>query len=283
MSDMVFLNGSFVPGNEAAISPDDRGFNFADGVYEVIKYYKGKPFRMEDHLERLERSLHEVRIRYTGTRDLPAILMELLTMNGLNESDAGVYIQITRGAHRRVHHFPEALQPTVYVSAFPFGSFTEWLENGIGAITREDIRWMRCDIKSVALLPNTMLYDEARQNGAGECILVRHGNITEATHSTVFGVKGGRLYTHPLSNLILPGITRKVILEMCILHGIPFVEKPIPESALADMDELFIAGTGSEVTPVIMVNGKMIGDGKPGILTRKIQEIFFGLVNHSYQ
>jgi len=276
MSEKVYLNGSFLPKHEAKISPDDRGFNFADGVYEVIKYYKGKPFRLEDHLDRLERSLKEVRIHYPGTRDLPGVLMELLKMNELNGSEAGVYIQITRGAHRRVHHFPETEQPTVYISAFPFGSFTEWLENGIGVITREDIRWMRCDIKSVSLLPNTMLYDEARQNGAGECVMVRDGNVTEATHSTVFGVKGGRLYTHPQSNLILPGITRKVILEMCILHDIPFEEKPIPESMLTDMDELFIAGTGSEVTPVVMVNGKKIGDGKPGIVTRKIQGLFFG-------
>lgn len=278
MNDMVYLNGNFVSRQEAAVSPDDRGFNFADGVYEVIKFYKGKPFRMEDHLDRLERSLREVRIRYAGTRDLPAILMELLMMNGLNESDSGVYIQITRGAHRRVHHFPENVPPTVYISAFPFGSFTEWLANGIAVITRDDIRWMRCDIKSVSLLPNTMLYDEARQSGAGECILVRGGIVTEATHSTVFGAKDGSLYTHPLSNLILPGVTRKVILELCILHGIPFEEKPIPESMLPEMDELFIAGTGSEVTPVVMVNGKRIGDGKPGKLTRKIQEIFFRVV-----
>lgn len=276
MSDIVYLNGDFLPRQEAVISPDDRGFNFADGVYEVIKYYKGNPFRMDDHLERLERSLREVRIHYPGTQDLPGILKELLEINGLNGSDAGVYIQVTRGTHRRVHHFPENIQPTVYLSAFPFGSFTEWLENGIGVITREDIRWMRCDIKSVSLLPNTMLYDEARQNGAGECFLIRDGHVTEATHSTVFGVKNGKLFTHPLSNLILPGITRKVILEMCILHGIPFEEEPIPESMLADMDELFIAGTGSEVTPVVSVNGKMIGDGKPGQMTRRIQGEFFG-------
>lgn len=275
MSDIVYLNGNFLPLQEAKISPDDRGFNFADGVYEVIKYYKGRPFRMDDHLDRLVRSLGEVRISYPDTGVFPGILQELLELNGLRGSDAGVYIQITRGAHRRVHHFPETIQPTVYLSAFPFGSFTEWLENGIGVITREDIRWMRCDIKSVSLLPNTMLYDEARQNGAGECILVRDGLVTEATHSTVFGVKDGRLYTHPLSNLILPGITRKVILEMCILHGIPFEEKPMPESMLTGMDELFIAGTGSEITPVVNVNGKIIGDGKPGVLTRKIQGIFF--------
>lgn len=278
MSEVVFLNGSFKDKKEALISPEDRGFNFADGVYEVVKYYSGSPFRIRDHIERLERSLKEVRIHYAGLTYLPDMMGELLSRNGLSQDDAGVYLQITRGASRRVHHFPDDLQPTVYAFAFSFPSFAEALENGIRVTTAEDIRWLRCDIKSVALLPNTMLYQQAVEVGAGECILVRDGHVTEATHSSAFIVKNGIIHTHPATNLILPGITRKVVLELCIVHRIPFIEIPFTEAELLDADEIFIAGTGSEITPVIQVNEMVIGNGKPGRTTKWLQELFFDYV-----
>lgn len=275
MSEVVFLNGSFLDKADALISPEDRGFNFADGVYEVVKYYSGNPFHMKEHIERLERSLSEVKIPYCGTASLPAMMAELLSRNGLSQADAGLYLQITRGASRRVHHFPNDLQPTVYAFAFPFPSFSEALEKGIRVSVAEDIRWLRCDIKSVALLPNTMLYQQAVENGAGECILVRDGQVTEATHSSVFVVKNGILYTHPASNLILPGITRKVVLELCIVHGISFSECAVTGEELFEADEIFIAGTGSEITPVVQVNEKAVGLGVPGRITRWLQELFF--------
>jgi len=275
MSEVVFLNGSFLDKADALISPEDRGFNFADGVYEVVKYYSGNPFHMKEHIERLERSLSEVKIPYCGTASLPAMMAELLSRNGLSQADAGLYLQITRGASRRVHHFPNDLQPTVYAFAFPFPSFSEALEKGIRVSVAEDIRWLRCDIKSVSLLPNTMLYQQAVENGAGECILVRDGQVTEATHSSVFVVKNGILYTHPASNLILPGITRKVVLELCIVHGISFSECAVTGAELFEADEIFIAGTGSEITPVVQVNEKAVGSGVPGRITRWLQELFF--------
>ena len=275
MSEVVFLNGSFLDKADALISPEDRGFNFADGVYEVVKYYSGNPFHMKEHIERLERSLSEVKIPYCGTASLPAMMAELLSRNGLSQADAGLYLQITRGASRRVHHFPNDLQPTVYAFAFPFPSFSEALEKGIRVSVAEDIRWLRCDIKSVALLPNTMLYQQAVENGAGECILVRDGQVTEATHSSVFVVKNGILYTHPASNLILPGITRKVVLELCIVYGISFSECAVTGAELFEADEIFIAGTGSEITPVVQVNEKAVGSGVPGRITRWLQELFF--------
>ncbi len=275
MSEVVFLNGSFRDKAEALISPEDRGFNFADGVYEVVKFYGGIPFRMKDHIERLDRSLSEVRIDYIQTAFLPDMMAELLSRNGLSHSDAGVYLQITRGASRRVHHFPSDLQPTVYAYAFPFPSFSEALDKGIRVTTADDIRWLRCDIKSVALLPNTMLYQQAVENGAGECILVRDGRVTEATHSSVFVVKNGILYTHPASNLILPGITRKVVLELCIVNGIAFSEHAVKEPELYEADEIFIAGTGSEITPVVQVNDKLVCTGVPGRVTRWLQGLFF--------
>ncbi|WP_372949914.1 D-amino-acid transaminase [Mariniphaga sp.] len=278
MSETIYLNGTFLPKEKAAISPDDRGFIFADGVYEVIKYYNGKPFRYDDHLERLERSLKEVQIRFEDLAVFENIFSKLLEENRLTEVHSGIYLQITRGAKNRVHHFPEGIQPTVYAFAFPLPSFTENLERGIKVITREDIRWLRCDIKSVALLPNTMLYNQAVESGAGECILIRDGKVTEATHSSVLAVKNGTVITHPLSNLILPGISRKVILEICTKNNIPVEERNFSEKELYDMDELMISGTGSEITPVIQVNDTPVGNKKPGEITRFLQKKFFEMV-----
>lgn len=278
MSGTLFLNGNFVPADGAQIKPNDRGFNFADGVYEVVKYYHGKPFRMEDHLDRLRYSLSEVGINYKEVDALPAIFSRLLQSNGLMEEEAGVYLQITRGAHRRVHFQPSEITPTVYAWAFPFASFTEGLNNGIGVVTAEDIRWLRCDIKSISLLPNTMLYQKAVDAGAGETFLIRDGRISEATHSSVFGVKDGALFTHPLSSLILPGITRKVILEISRKWNIPYREEAIVAAELADFHEFFITGTGSEVMPVISIDGRKVGTGSPGPVTRRLQTLFFEMV-----
>lgn len=277
MSEIVYLNGEYVSRKEAKISPDDRGFIFADGIYEVIKYYNGKPFRYDNHLARLERSLSEVQLRFSSISNLKDIFTELLTQNNLIEKHAGVYLQITRGVNGRVHHFPKDIRPTVYAFAFELPSAKENLENGIKVITHEDIRWLRCDIKSVSLLPNTMLYNQAVEAGAGECILIRNGKVTEATHSSVFAVKKGKVIVHPLSNLVLPGITRKVVLEICTQNKIPVEEQAFSEMELFEMDELFIAGTGSEITPVVEINETKVGNKKPGEITRFIQQVFFAL------
>lgn len=274
MSEIVYLNNQFVEKQDAKISPDDRGFIFADGVYEVIKYYNGKPFRYDDHLWRLKRSLSEMEIGF-DTNNLGSIFNELLVKNELTGKQAGLYLQISRGEHRRVHHFPENITPTVYAFAYHMPSFTDNLENGIKVITHEDIRWQRCDIKSVSLLPNSMIYNKAVKAGAGESVLIRDGFVTEATHSSVLGVKNGIVITRPLSNLILPGITRKVILEICQANQIQYEERAFSEKELYEMDELIIAGTGSEVTPVIRINDAPVGKGKPGEITRFIQQKFF--------
>ncbi len=278
MSETVYLNGEFVAKEDAKISPNDRGFIFADGVYEVIKYYNGKPFRYEDHLKRLKRSLSEISIDYTKLEALEAVFKDLLKMNNLEVKHAGVYLQITRGANKRVHFFPADIPPTEYAFAYEMPSFTEKLENGINVITQEDIRWLRCDIKSVSLLPNTMLFNEAAKKGAGETILIRNGVVTEASHSSVLGVKNGTVITHPLSNLVLPGITRKVVLEICAENNIPVEERAILADELLEMDEIMIAGTGSEVTPVIQVDDVAVGNKKPSEITRLIQKKFFELV-----
>lgn len=278
MSEIVYLNGGFVAKDEAKISPDDRGFLFADGVYEVIKFYYGKPFRFEDHLSRLKRSLRELRIDFDGIQELEKICLELINTNNLNERHAGIYIQITRGVNKRVHFFPKGVAPTIYAFASELPSAKENLENGIKVVTQEDIRWHRCDIKSVSLLPNTMMFNEAVEAGAGEVVLIRNGVVTEATHSSLLGVKNGIVFTHPLTNHILPGITRKVILEICEKYDIPFEERAMTEKELFGLDELIVAGTGTEVTPVVQIDERPVGNKKPGEITRFIQQKFFEMV-----
>jgi len=278
MSEIVYLNGEWVERDQACLSPDDRGFIFADGVYEVTKFYRGKAFRMPDHLKRLKRSLGELSIEFPEIDKLESISTELLEKNNLMDAEAGVYWQITRGAHARIHHFPLNPKPSIYAFASLMTSAAEKLKKGIKVIVQEDIRWKRCDIKSVSLLPNTMLYNEAVKNGAGESILVREGFVTEGTHSSVFAIKDGTLITRPLSNLILPGITRTVVMEICAEHNIPVEEKLFSEAELFEMDEIFMCGTGSEILPVVQVNDMLVGDGTPGKLTQKLQELFFQLV-----
>ncbi len=276
MMNIVYLNGQFIPKEDARISPDDRGFLFADGVYEVAKYYKGKAFRYQDHLDRLNRSLAEIQINFADTNKLEAIFEELIIRNNLADQDAGIYLQITRGgASSRSHFFPKNIEPTVYAYAFPFPSSVDKLENGIKVISREDIRWHRCDIKSVSLLPNTLLNNEAVENGALECVMVRDGYMTEGTHSSLFAVKDRVVITRPLSNLILPGITRKVVLEICKEDSIPFEERLFTKDELYQMDEVFLAGTGSEIMPVVEIDDKIIGNKKPGTITRLLQKKFF--------
>lgn len=275
MNETVYLNGKFVERSKASVSPDDRGFNFADGIYEVIKYYRGIPFRYEDHLARLKRNLTEVRIAFGGTDQLAGVFRELLERNEQTEQDAGVYLQITRGSYPRMHRFPDDSSPTVFASAFPFPTNLKAVNEGIGVITADDIRWLRCDIKTVGLLPNVLYFQKAYEEGAGEVIFIRNGVVTEASHSNVLGVKDGAVYTHPDSNLILPGITKIVVREICREGGVNFVEEAISGAALQAMDELLVIGTGSEITPVVQINGTFIGGGRPGPVSRLIQKRFF--------
>jgi D-alanine transaminase len=272
---IVYLNGRFISKDESFVSTDDRGFYFADGVYEVIKYYKGLPFCFGDHMIRLRHSLSAVRIDF-DVSTLGSLCDRLIEDNLLKDEYAGVYIQITRGVAPRIHRFPgNEIKPTLFIRAFTMPSYLDDLRNGIRVITREDIRWLRCDVKSIALLPNTMLFQEAVELNAGECFLVRNGNFTEATHSNIMAVIGETVFTHPDSNLILPGITKKVIIRICDEFCIPLTERPVASIEAKLFDECFITGTGSEVMPVVEIDGKPVGNGKPGYVTRRLQEEFF--------
>ncbi|MBN1261636.1 MAG: aminotransferase class IV [Anaerolineae bacterium] len=272
---IVYFNGRYLPQEDVHISPDDRGFVFADGVYEVIRAYHGVLFHADLHFARLQRSLSEIGIPEADVPTLEAACYGLLERNGLLDTDARFYLQITRGVARRTHVFPDPPpDPTVYITA---GAITppekEW-ETGIKVILVPDIRWARCDIKSLMLLPNILASQQAKEAGAWEAIFVRDGVVTEGSHTTVCGIFDGTLFTAPVTNNILGGVTREIVLSACRRLSIPIKEFPIFEATLPRAQELMILGTTTEVMPVVQVDDLIIGDGAPGPLTRKLQRAF---------
>jgi D-alanine transaminase len=272
---LSYFNGKYLEKDEIQISPDDRGFLFADGLYELIRSYSGRLFRMKDHVERLNYGAREIRLPVTDFGYLEEVARELIKRNKLFEGDAIVYIQVTRGTHPRLHKFPPPDTPlTVYATCKPFEPKTDELEKGVRVIFVPDLRWARTDIKSVGLLPNVLAQNQAVESGASEAVLVRDGSVTEGTHSNFFAVIDGTVTTRPRTNYILGGITRQVILELCQKLSIPYLERSIPEAQALAADELFIAGTTVEITPVVAVDERKIAGGKPGPITKKLQEAF---------
>jgi D-alanine transaminase len=269
----AYFNGSFLNKDEIKISPDDRGFLFADGIYEVVRWYQGNFFDMNGHLKRFKRSLRELRINLSEADLFPSNAFELIKRNNLLSQPAMVYYQVTRGASRRSHTFPcPEVTPTVYAYAWGFIPDTLSKETGIKVMLKEDIRWSRCDIKSVALLANTLSFQEAAECGLKECIFVRNGLITEASHSNIFFVVNGTLITHPETNHILSGITRNNVLRLAQDAGLNIREEALQDNRLRFAQEAFITNTSAEVTPVIEIGGNIIGDGEPGPITKILQE-----------
>ncbi len=267
--------GAILPRTQVRISPDDRGFYFADGVYEAVRTYAGKLFRMTEHLQRFQRSLQAVRINLPDRHNLKQICTELLQRNDLKENDAFFYIQATRGTAPRNLLFPAPpTLPTLYVSVTPITPPVREQSTGIRVITVPDIRWQRCDIKSIGLLASVLARQSAADAGAEEALFVRNGLITEGTHTNLFGVKDGIILTHPLNNHILPGVTRIVLLELCQRLKLPVQETAISADSVYELDELFVTSTTWEVVPVIAVNNRPIGNGQPGPLTRHLQAKF---------
>lgn len=278
--DPVYLNGEFMPRSEARIPVEDRGFLFADGLYEVTPYYGGTPLRMQGHLDRLDRGLCELRIDLDPA-PLADLQAELLDRRGLTDTEmAIVYLQVTRGVAPRTHAFPEpAPEPTVFAYAKPFErpSPSRWAE-GYSAITVPDRRWSRCDLKTIQLLPSVLAQEEARRAGVTDALLVRDGLALEGAHNNVFAVFGDTVTTHPASNQILPGITRTVVIEVARELGIPVRERAIPVDELAGASELFFTGTTTEIRPTVELDGKPVGEGTPGFVTRRLMEGFQALV-----
>jgi len=271
----IYLNGKFRKLQEASISPDDRGFLFGDGTYEVIRAYHGKWFRMESHLARFKRSLDALRISIQPFPDFRMIGGELQSYNDIARQDASLYLQVTRGAAPRRHRFPEAgTQPTVYASLSPIRTDRDKWENGGKIILLPDGRWNRCDIKSISLLANVLACQEAAEQGAEEAVFVRDGTVREGTHTNFCAVFGGEVWTHPSDHSILDGITRMTVIECCSELGIPLHEKPIPESMLGHAEEVFIIGSITEIMPVTSIGGRPVAGGRPGRVTRAVQAAY---------
>jgi D-alanine transaminase len=272
---LVYLNGEYIPLEEARVSVEDRGFLFADGVYEVIRTYGGQPYELEEHLERLLRGITALEMEYRDMAALARIARRLLAENRIAGAGA-IYIQVTRGAAPRKHAFPpQGTPPTVYVAATAYTPHPAAVgEDGVMAITAPDNRWGRCDIKSISLLPNVMANQAAKAAGAFEAVLVRDGVITEGSHSNVWGVRDGRLITYPASNYILAGLTRATVFRLAARLGLEAVEGVILAHEIYDLDEVFLTGTTTEVMPVVSVDGREIVDGEPGPVSRRLMKAF---------
>jgi D-alanine transaminase len=267
----VYLNGKYLPLEDARISVLDRGFTFGDGVYEVFLVYKRKIFRLEEHLDRLERSLAALYIDNPRSREeWKQILMTLVSENPAD--DQSLYLQITRGVSERDHAIALAKEPTIFAMSKPLPKRN--LVQGINAITCEDIRWKFCDIKAITLLPSVLLRHQAMQAGATEAILYKGDIITEGAASNVFVVKNGEVKTTPKSNSILPGITRDLVVELLQKAGIPCAETSIHRNELGQADEIWITSSTWEIVPVIRLDNSPVGDGKPGKVWREAMAIY---------
>ncbi|MFI5238067.1 MAG: D-amino-acid transaminase [Ignavibacteriales bacterium] len=272
---LVILNHKIIAIDDACISPFDRGFLFADGVYESIRTYNKKLFRYKDHLDRLKKSLKEIRIEFNDFDSIENNIYDLIKKNKI-ETEALVYLQITRGtAFPRTHRFPEEkITATLFLSVQELKTNENEQLTGVKVILQEDIRWLRCDIKSTSLLPVVLANQKAFEEGAAEAILVRDGNITEGTHTNFFAVKDETVYTAPRSKLILDGITRKVVLEFCKKFKVEFREEFISKDDLKNFTEFFITSTTKEITPVTEIDYWTINEGEPGKITKSLQSVF---------
>jgi D-alanine transaminase len=270
----VFLNGAFMPLSEAKVPVLDRGFIFGDGVYEVVPVYSKVPFRLEEHLARLERSLAAVGIRNPYTRE-----QWRAYVSGVIErqpfEDQAVYFQVTRGVAKRDHAFPKHAEPTVFMMSNPLvPPPAAQVESGASAITAHDNRWLRCDIKSISLIGNVLLRQLSAEADAVETILFRDGKLTEASASNVFVVKGGVIQSPPKNQLILPGITYDVVVELARANALPLEFRDISEAEVRGADELWVTSSSKEVLAIVRLDGRPLGDGRPGPLFRRMYRLY---------
>jgi D-alanine transaminase len=274
MSETAYLNGEFLPLDQARVSALDRGFIFGDGVYEVIPVYSRRPFRLPEHLQRLQRSLDAIRLGNPMTdAEWTRLTHELVARHGAE--DQSVYLQVTRGVAKRDHAFPKEGKPTVFMMSSPLVTpAREWVEKGVPCITATDYRWLKCDVKSVSLLANCLLRQSAADAGAAEVVLFRDGCLTEASASNIFVVRKGKLLAPPKNHLILPGITYDVVLELAAASGITVELRAIPEHEVRSADELWVTSSSKEVLAVTLLDGKPVGNGQPGPVFRTVYQAF---------
>jgi len=275
---MIYLNGEWMPIEQATIPVLDRGFIFGDGVYEVIPSYSGHPFRLREHLVRLQSSLDGIRIvnPYSPER-WEELVREMVAKN--SGEDQYVYLQVTRGVAPRDHAFPKGVKPTVFMMSNPLTTPPQsQREQGVAAVTVTDNRWLRCDIKSVSLLANCLLRQAAMDAGAVESVLLRDGMLTEGSASNIFVVKNGVILTPPKTNFILPGITYDVVIELARANRLPLEIRQVSEAEVRDADELWLTSSTKEVLPISTLDGKPVGHGKnagkPGPVAERMHQLY---------
>lgn len=273
---LAYLNGNYLPLDEARISPMDRGFLFGDGAYEVIPVYSRRPFRLQQHLERLERTLAALQLANPLSKEQWAEVVQRLVDDHGSE-DQGVYLQVTRGAAPvRDQAFPRpAVAPTVfaYADRLPTPS-AELLATGGTALTAEDFRWLRCDLKTVSLVANVLLRQLSAAAGCTETILLRDGLVMEGSASNVLVVQDGVILAPPKSNLILPGVTYDVVLELAAANGIPTQVRPVAEAELRGADEVWVTSSTKEVLPITRIDDATVADGRPGPLATRMNALY---------
>ncbi|SEJ33567.1 D-alanine transaminase [Bhargavaea ginsengi] len=270
---MYLMNDRFVKNDEVSISIEDRGYYFGDGVYEVIRVYGGIMFTAEEHIGRMYESAEKIRMTLPyGPEEMLSKLTRLIEENAIREGH--VYVQATRGSAPRVHQFPgEDITPviTAYTKSYPE---VPVVPEPAKLKSVDDVRWLRCDIKSLNLLANVMAKQEAHEAGCLEALLHRDGTVTEGSSSNMFGVKDGVIYTHPVSNFILNGITRRVIMQCCEEIGQPVAEEPMSLEDVYSMDEFFMSSTTNGILPVSEIDGQKVGEGTPGPVTKRLMAAF---------
>jgi len=273
-TDIVHLNGAFVPLAEARVPVLDRGFIFGDGVYEVIPVYSRHPFRLVEHLRRLQNSLDGIRLANPHSDAEWSQLVHAMIEHN-DGDDQSIYFQITRGVAKRAHEFPTQVKPTVFMMSTPLLTPPqEQLDHGIACVTGTDFRWLKCDVKSVALLGNCLLKQSAVDAGAAEIVLFRDGHLTEAAACNVLVVQDGVLLAPPKDNLILPGITYDVVLELAAANQIPLEMRAASEQEVRAAQEIWITSSTKEVLAVTRLDGAAVGDGKPGPLFRRMHALY---------
>lgn len=272
---LVYLNGEYLPYDQAVLPIEERSTNFGDAVYEVVRYYHGRPFRLERHMARLQRSAAGISLPLPPIETVTKAMAGLIERQGLVE--ASLYLQISRGSGPRVHTIPTSPTLNFFAIARPVDAMGP--RKPLTAITVSDDRWARCYLKTTMLLPNTLARQLANQRGAEDAIFIRDGFVTEATASNLFVVKDGRLLTPPLSNYILAGITRETVIELAEQEGIPQDQVPIAESLLGHIDEAFLSGTISEVSAITAIDGRPVGTGRPGPIFERIASAFDRLIS----
>ena len=270
----VFLNGKLLPIEQASVSVLDRGFIFGDGVYELVPVYSRVPFRLDEHLTRLERSLGEAKIRNPYTRaQWRSNIYQVIDAQTFD--DQGVYFQVTRGVAKRDHAFPKSLEPTVFMMSNPLVSPPQaQVDKGGAAVSATDNRWLRCDIKSISLIGNCLLRQMSAETGAVETILFRDGKLTEASASNGFIVKRGVIHSPPKSNLILPGITYDVVSELARANNLPIEFRDVAEAEVRAADEIWVTSSSKEVLAIVELDGKAVGDGRPGPVFRRMHQLY---------